>query len=132
MFLLNLAILKKEPSEKLQIIQFLLKLKNPFLTMAKIFKIGSGLSCPYQILLSPSSTLSIYRILFIIILLSNLTIPFFTNFGKTFRTRLSNKLQIKQNLEIHTIFRHKGHKNKKRKSHTIQTSSYILIIQTFI
>ena len=55
MFLLNLAILKKEPSEKLQIIQFLLKLKNPFLTMAKIFKIGSGLACPYQILLSPSS-----------------------------------------------------------------------------
>ncbi len=57
MFLLNLAILKKEPSEKLQIIQFLLKLKNPFFTMAKIFKIGSGLSCPYQILLSPSSTM---------------------------------------------------------------------------
>ena len=141
MFLSNLAFLKKEPSEKLQIKQFLLKLKNPFFIMAKIFKIGSGLSCPYQILLSPSSTIieEIFKIspyteifLFIIILLSNLTIPFFNNFGKTCRTRLSSELQIKQNLEIHTIFRHKGHKNKKRKIHTKQTSSYNLIIQTFI
>ena len=118
MFLLNLAILKIEPSEKLQIKQFLSKLKNPFFTMAKIFKIGSGLSCPYQILLSPSSTM-IEEIFKISPYTEIFLLSYFYQISQFLFSPILEK-PLGLDLEIHTIFRHKGHKIRKKKEKSTQ------------